>query len=123
MTNKKFTKLELGGKERTFYFGLGFLGMIVDKTTTTLENLKDDVKKNPFKVIPELMYYSLEYGYLRNGLQPEFNKYDVSEWIDDEGGFESKLVMDFISALGQSMDAKLPEDKTVKKNKIRPVKK
>jgi len=123
MTNKKFTKLELGGKERTFYFGLGFLGMLIENTSSTLETLEGDIKTNPFKVIPELMFYSLKYGYVRKDLQPDFNKYDVSDWIDDEGGFESKVVLDFMDGLGESMDPKLPEDKTVKKNKVRPVKK
>jgi hypothetical protein len=115
MISKKSAKINLGGKERTFYFGLGFLGMFIENTESTLETLEDDIKKNPFKVLPELMYYSLKYGYLRNEIEPDFNKYDVSDWIDDLGGVESKAVTDFMDGLGASMTSGLPEEKGVKK--------
>ena len=48
---KKTAKIELGGKERTFYFGLGFLGMFIEKTGIDLGGMDDYIGSNPFKAI------------------------------------------------------------------------
>lgn len=115
MINKKTVKIVLGGEERTFYFGLGFLGMFVENTNSTLESLETDISTNPFKTIPELMYYSLLYGYVRNDAKPAFNKFHLIEWIDEDGGLESETVLKFLDGLTNSMDSKLPKDEVKKK--------
>jgi len=114
MTGKKVAKIRLGGKDRTFHFGMGFLGLFIENTTTTMESLEEDMSKNPFKVLPELMYYSLVYGFVRNDIKPDFSKYDVSDWIDENGGVDSASVKSFIDLLGKSMNPDLPKEKTVK---------
>jgi len=122
MINKKTVKIVLGGQQRTFYFGLGFLGMFVENTNSTLESLETDISTNPFKTIPELMYYSLLYGYVRNDVKPAFNKFHLIEWIDEDGGLESETVLTFLDGLTNSMDSKLPKE-TVKKKVRKAVKK
>jgi len=74
MIAKKKAEIEFGGQMRTFYFGIGFLGMFVENTTNTLATLEDNLLKNPFKVLPELMYYSLLYGYLKQKSPERTNK-------------------------------------------------
>ena len=120
MIAKKKAEIEFGGETRTFYFGIGFLGMFVENTTNTLATLEDNLLKNPFKVLPELMYYSLLYGYLKQDLTPEFTKYDVMEWIDEGGiGVSSVAVVEFRNALIESLNPKLPEEKGVKKKTVK----
>lgn len=114
MIGKKEAKILLGGKERTFHFGMGFLGMFIENTDTTMETLEIDIAKNPFKVLPQLMYYSMAYNFMRNELAPDFNRFDVADWIDEDGGIEAPSVKLFIDLLGKSMNPKLPKEKTVK---------
>ena len=116
MVSKKKAQIDFGGEKRTFYFGIGFLGMFIENTNNTLGTLEDNLLKNPFQVLPDLMYYSLLYGYLRQDLTPDFTKYDVMEWIDEGGvGISSPAVVSFRTALIDSLNAKLPEEKGVKK--------
>jgi len=117
MTGKKQAKINLGGKERTFYFGLGFLGLFIEKTGVSMDSLQDFMKKNPFKAIPQMMFYSLAYGYVRQDLEPDFNIYAVTEWIDDDGGPDGPAVKEFMDAFNGSMEAKLPGGEPVKKNR------
>ena len=119
MTGKKTTKIILGGKERTFYFGLGFLGLFIEKTGISMDALEDYMKTNPFKAIPELMYYSLIYGYIREDLKPDFNVYKVTDWIDEDGGAKGPGVAEFMDSFRKSMNVDLPASKAepVKKNR------
>ena len=116
MTGKKQAKISLGGKERTFYFGLGFLGLFIEKTGTDIGDLTIYIKSNPFKAIPEMMYYSLYYGYIREDLEPDFNAYIVGEWIDEDGGADGPAVKEFLERFNESMTSKLPAE-PVKKNR------
>jgi hypothetical protein len=108
MTGKKTTKIDLGGKERTFYFGLGFLGLFIEKTGISLGGMQDYIKSNPFKAIPEMMFYSLAYGFARQDLKPDFNVYLVTEWIDEDGGADGPGVMAFMESFNKSMSVDLP---------------
>jgi len=120
MVGKKQAKINLGGKERTFYFGLGFLGLFIDKTGISNDDLDKYMTKNPFKALQELMFYSLSYGYIREDLEPDFNIYDVADWIDEDGGFKGPGPSAFITAFRESNNVKLPISKGVeplKKNR------
>jgi hypothetical protein len=128
--------LNLGGQDRTFYFGLGFLGNFLEKTGVQMTDIDAKIKENPFKWIPEIMYHSLAFGYIRKNEFPVFDAYDVAEWIDEEtetveveipffnkhtGLFETKkelskkIISDFFVALRQSQTKDVPEQKEVKK--------
>jgi len=107
--------LNIGGKERVFYFGLGFLGNLLEKTGVQMHEIDAKIQGNPFKWMPEIMYYSLAYGYIRKNENPDFDTFDVSDWIDDEGGFESKNVTDFFNAFRQSLQKDVPNQPESKK--------
>ena len=122
MINKKKFTAEFGGKERTFWLGLGFLAMFVKNSKIDIDELTDAMTKNPFKVMPELLFYSLKYGYDRVGADLDFNIYDVTEWIDEDGGVSSPFTLNFMQKLGAAIggadtneETKIVEKKGVKK--------
>jgi len=114
----KKINLFIGGKYRDFYFGLGFLGNLLEKTGVQMHEIDAKIKGNPFKWMPEIMYYSLAYGYIRNNENPDFDAFDVSDWIDDDGGFESKNVTDFFNAFRQSLQKDVPIQTEQSKKKV-----
>ena len=75
--------LNIGGKDRVFYFGLGFLGRLLDETNTNMTDFDKLRMENPFKWIPLMMFHSCAYGYIREGKEPDFVLQDVINWIDD----------------------------------------
>jgi len=111
---KKITLL-LGGQNRDFHFGIGFLGMFLDKNNIKVGDVLDFMKDNPFKAIPELMYCSLLFNYQRNGLTVDFDSWDVAEWIDEAGGINGLEVEQFSTAFLQSMTKDVPQSPEVKK--------
>ena len=110
--------LNIGGEERVFYFGLGFLGNLLEKTGVQMHEIDSKIQGNPFKWMPEIMYHSLAYGYIRKNENPGFDVFTISEWIDDDGGFDSKSVVDFFTAFGQSLRKDVPEQKEQTKKKV-----
>jgi len=125
MINKKKFTAEFGGKERTFWLGLGFLAMFVKNSKVSIDSIQRAINENPFKIIPELLFYSLKYGYDRVGADLDFNIYDVTEWIDEAGGFSSPIVLDFINNFGNAMATEDTEEevKTIVNPKARKQKK
>ena len=95
--------MRLGGKERTFWFGLGFLGSYLANSNIKLSEIDQAIESNPFRAIPEMMFQSLKYGYDRVGASVDFSLYDVAEWIDENGGVSGDLVQTFLKAFGESM--------------------
>jgi hypothetical protein len=107
--------LFFGGESRIFYFGLGFLGNLLHESGLQMHEIDSKIQENPFKWVPEIMYQSLAYGFIRKGVNANFDAYDVSEWIDEEGGFESEVVKSFFAGFVNSLNKDVPQDKTVKK--------
>lgn len=110
--------LNIGSKERVFYFGLGFLGNLLEKTGVQLHEIDEKIQGNPFKWMPEIMYHSLAYGYIRKNENPDFDGFDVADWIDEDGGFDSKNVVSFFTAFKQSLVKDVPEQPTESKKKV-----
>jgi hypothetical protein len=105
-----YIKLTIGGKERGFKFGLGFLGEAFNNLGFTVTELDTELSKNPFKVIPELMYQSALYNCLRSGEKPDFDKYIMSDWIDEAGGLASPVVLEFLQGITKSMTKDVPKE-------------
>ena len=106
--------LTIGGEERIFYFGLGFLGNLLEKENINMTDIDAELTSNPFKWIPRIMYHSCAYGYIRKNEFAPFDAFSVSEWIDDVG-MDSEVVKSFFTAFNQSLTKDVPEDKTKKK--------
>jgi hypothetical protein len=110
----KFIELELGGEKRTFYFGLGFLGNLLESENIGMNEIDAKLAENPFKWIPLIMYYSCAFGFKRKNEFAPFDAFDVAEWID-EVGMDSEVIKLFFQAFTQSLTKDVPEDKSKKK--------
>ena len=110
----KSITLHIGGQERIFYFGLGFLGNFLEKSGIEMSEIDNKIKENPFKWIPEIMYYSAIFGFTRKNEFADFDAFDVAEWID-EVGIDSPIISQFFTAFQQSLVKNVPEEKEVKK--------
>lgn len=112
--------LEIGGENRTFHFGLGFLGNFLEKENIQFHEIDEKIKGNPFKWMPLIMYYSLAFGYTRKNEFVPFDAFDIAEWVD-ELGIDNSVVSDFFEAFRQSLikDVPVSETKEVKKKVTR----
>ena len=95
MITKNNFEHEFGGEVRTFYFGIGFLDLLIKETGVSMESIDEERVKNPVKMLINMMYNSLRYGYIRRGEEPTFVLYDVADWLDEAGGVKSPLVKKF----------------------------
>ena len=75
--------LNIGGKDRVFYFGLGFLGRLLDETNTSMSDFDKLRTENPFKWIPLMMFHSCAWGLIREGKIVDFTLQDMINWIDE----------------------------------------
>lgn len=106
--------LTIGEKERVFHFGLGFLGNLLEMENIAMNEIDAKLAENPFKWIPLIMYHSCAFGFKRRNEFPDFDAFDVAEWID-EVGMDSEVVTSFFQAFTQSLTKDVPEDKSKKK--------
>lgn len=107
--------LKLGGKDREFHFGIGFIGLFLEKSGIQMAEIDQRIKENPFKLIPEMMYYSTLFADQRAGNEVDYDAYSVAEWIDDGGGINGKEVIEFTTAFFQSLVKDVPAQTEVKK--------
>ncbi len=115
MTNK--ITLHIGGKDREFHFGLGFLGELVDSFEMPVELIGTKLSLNPIKYTPIIMYCSAVYALNRKGEKVEFTQYDFIDWIEELGGISCKEVEEFSSALVASMTKNVPNNTNVEDTK------
>lgn len=72
----------IGGKERGFKLGLGFLGDILKHYDTDLMGLGKLMVKNPYDLTPTILYYAHIQYCARNSQVVDFNLYDVQDWVE-----------------------------------------
>lgn len=113
----KKINLHIGGQYRDFYFGLGFLGNLLESENIQFHEIDEKIKENPFKWLPLIMYYSAAFGYVRENKEVPFKPFDISDWVD-ELGVESQVVKDFFAAFRQSLVKDVPEQKKKKETVI-----
>lgn len=89
----KKINLHIGGSYRDFYFGLGFLGNLLETENVQLHEIESNLLKNSYKWMPLVMYHSLAWGYIRRNEPIPFNAFDVSDWIDDLTDFDDVEVV------------------------------
>jgi len=111
----KQIELELGGEKRIFYFGLGFLGNLLEKENISIQEIGIKATENPYKWNPIVMYHSCAFGFIRKGETPLFDAFDVTEWIEESGGFEGEVYKKFELAFAQSLTKDVPETKKKQK--------
>lgn len=110
----KKINLQIGGEYRDFYFGLGFLGNLLEKENISMNEIDSKLIENPFKWIPLIMFYSASFGFTRKNEFATFDAFDVAEWID-EVGMDSEVIVSFFNAFKQSLTKDVPIQPEVKK--------
>lgn len=115
----KSINLNIGGKDRTFYFGLGFLGNLLEKENLSLADLGKETQKNPFKWTPLIMLYSYEWGFERIGEKSGVTLLQMSEWLDDCGGISCKEAETFSEILIDSLEKNVPIHNDSKKKVVK----
>lgn len=99
--------LNIGGQDRIFYFGLGFLGNLLQEEGVSIQDFDELKNTNPFRYFNLLMYHSLAWGFIREEKEVAFTKLDVINWIDETDGIVEK----FNTAFTQSLIKDVPEQK------------
>ena len=99
--------LNIGGKEREFHFGIGFMGFFLEMSNVKITELFK-IDENPFKYDPYLIYCSAVFALQRKREKPDFDLYNVIDWIDDSDG---SAVKEFKTAFIESMTKDVPEQK------------
>ena len=105
----KDLKLELGGKERHFTFGILFIGEVLERLDIDYNQLLNKAIKNPFKYAPILMYESLKNTYVSKDNVIDFTEKDLVGWLESEDLLGSDKIIKFIQAFLGTNDNKTPE--------------
>jgi hypothetical protein len=101
-------KLKLGGEERTFTFGIIFLGNVLERLDFDYNELLIKSSKNPFKYAPILMYESLKNTAERDGRNTNFTERDLIGWLESEETMGADKIVQFIQAFMGTNENKTP---------------
>lgn len=115
--------IEMDGTPRTFHFGVGFIGAMLEVLDTDIKGFQTAVGKNPFKVVPMMMLEAHKLACWLDEAEPTLTKMDVVRFIDGDGGIPGPNVQKFLAAFGasQNKDTPKPEKKArPKTGKTRP---
>lgn len=102
--------LNIDNKDVQFWFGLGFLGEMIERTGLTLNDIVDRMGSNPFKMIPLLMLESCKYASMRKGEDNSFDDFYFADWIDNNGGVQNEKVIKFMNKFNDSLTKDVPKD-------------
>jgi hypothetical protein len=97
--------LNIGGKDREFHFGIGFMGLFLEISGLKITELSK-IDENPFKYDPILIYSSAVFALQRKGETADFSQYDVIDWIDESDG---TAVQKFKESFVQSVTKDVPQ--------------
>jgi hypothetical protein len=118
-----YVELNLGGKKRGAKFGIGFLRMATEGKKMSLDELFKRLETssldNTFLVL-DLLYYSLKYNSMRKKEEFDYEIDDISEWLDEQGGLNAPVTLEFLNALRKSL---IVEDGNNEEGKPKPQKK
>lgn len=103
-------KLTINKREIEFHFGLYFLGELLDELDLSFDDMSIRVQENPFKFIPQLMFFSAKYAYTRKGEVIDFNLFTLIDWIEYDGGFANPNMENFLNAFSSSLTKNVPKD-------------
>lgn len=99
-------KIEFAGKERGFTFGLYVLGELLERYDTDIVGLGEKIGKNPFKVIPMIMYEGHKFDLKVNKSPVNVTYEDVAMWADE--GYGDGRVDQIIGVFMESLKKNVP---------------
>lgn len=103
---KNKVSINIGGKKRTCRLGLGFM-------EASLEAEQPDNNDITQVSTVRLLYHSLVYAVNRNEKEPDFDLYDIFDWVD-EIGLHSPEIKKFQIAFFESLKVHMPDAETKK---------
>ena len=98
-------KIEVGGKDFAFNIGVIFLGIYLQEKDTDLDTLFQNVVKNPFYYLPDLMYESAKY----KTPKLKTTRADFLSLIDKEG-LQAGAINEFLTKFTQSLTQNVPSE-------------
>jgi len=118
----KELKLKLNGKNKTFTFGLIYIGEVLERLDIDYNTLLIKVSKNPFKYAPILMFESLRNSYRIDKKEVDFTEDDIVNWLESEDLLGVDVMLKFVHAFMGTNENPTPvndidvvEDENVKK--------
>lgn len=99
----------MGGKPRSFHFGIGFIGNAIDRLGVAAHELEDYINRNPIRAIPIMIYESYLFQHELDGTKPEISRAEFYEIYEEAGGLDSQLVVEFNEKLGASRTKHVPK--------------
>lgn len=111
----------IGGEKRAFRFGLGFLGEILETLDTDIVGLGQAMVKNPFKVVPLMLYLGYKSECEVQDRVCDITIKDVNNWLEVEGSYDTPEVNDIIGVMSTSVlkyIPKAPVEETEPKKKL-----
>lgn len=108
-------KLIIHEKEIEFIFGLGFVGDALETLDLSIDEVVKKLDKNPFLMIPTLMYISAKSSKEEKGEEIDFTPKELINWIDESGGLNQDSIVNFLNAFKDSLIKNVPKEKATKK--------
>jgi hypothetical protein len=102
-------EINLGGKNRTFTFGILFLANALERSE--FEDYNDmllKLSKNPFKYAPIMMYESLVNTYKKNKQDIDFTETEIQDWLDEDYADGMNAMLLFINVFMGNTENKTP---------------
>jgi hypothetical protein len=104
--------LKIADKELKCSLGLMFLGEFLDVVDMTLEEVGEKMGKNPFKLLPKMVYTSAKVEAELNDEDFGMTLKELVELIEKDGGIASPAMTLFVNAWTKSMLAGVPEEES-----------
>ena len=103
--------VRIGDADLKCSLGLAFLGELLDATDMSIEEVGEKMARNPFKLLPQMIYHSHATYMELDGKEPEYDLRGIMGLIEKDGGLSSEGVADFLSKWTKSMTKDVPESK------------
>ena len=116
MIKNKITLLDI-----EFHFGLGFLNELTEGINLSFAELGKQVTDNRVKIVPLMMWYSMNYAFYRKGIESDLKIDYIYDLIDENGGIDGDFWNKFLIAFNDSMFKGVPvveDKKKVTKKKV-----
>ena len=102
--------LKFAEKELKCSLGLMFLGALLDDLDMSLEEVAAKMQKNPFRLMPKMIFISAQTEAELNGEEFDLTFKDVVELLEKDGGIASPQAVNFINSWTASMTENVPKD-------------
>ena len=101
---------KIGGELRAFRFGVGFLGEILDVLNTDIEGLGKEMARNPYKVIPLVLFLGYRSERELENLPMDIELSDVHKWLEEvDGSYSAPIVMEITKCMMDNVLKYLPK--------------